>query len=474
MENHEVIFFLHTLRDTRLFRQLKKSTFTSKYLQAFYWLVSDFHEKYKSLPFDYDNPSFEQIQEILSTEDGRKYYMLDDDISQERNKEAFLSNCKTILDHDYSRYNKDRVKESTEAWINWENFQDSFVRASEYMKSAKITPENISDVITKANNILRDYSMISLDDDLPRDFFDPETHKLEEADIACWPTGWENYDLLLNDSGVGSKGKNLVIFVGAPNIGKSIFLGNVAVAHVLNGANTLMISTEMEERDLAHRISVNVFDMTMDEYSSGRENIDGVIETYLKSTNDRTKPIGRFFLKRMYSPSPRDIDRLVLKTEAETGEKINVVVIDYLTEMGNDEGIVPDNAFSTYLYHKNNCGNLFDNAGRNNYLAITAHQSSNIDQEAIDMTLKDLAESKGILHSPDSVVGILQTTSMKMNNEYALKSLKARHSRWKNHYVKMKIDYRHMRLTCGIMLSPDEWNLQGGTRATDGGLMSSQ
>lgn len=476
MENHEVIFFLHTLREPKLFRSLKKETFTNKYLKSFYWLVSDFYEKYNSLPLDYNNPSFEQIEEVLGTEQGKKYFIIDEDVSASKNKEAFLSNCRTILDHDYNRYNKDRIRESTEAWINWENFQDSFVRASEYMKSASVSPENIRDVITKANNILRDYSMVSAsEDDVAKDFFDPATHKLDEADIATWPTGWDNYDLLLNDNGDGAKGKNLVVYVGAPNIGKSIFLGNVSLAHVLSGANVLLVSTEMEERDLAQRISVNAFDLSMETYTSIRQTqeLDSVMEAYMSRTGDRSKPIGRFFLKRMYSPTPNDINRLVLNTEKETGEKINVVVIDYLTEMGNDHGIVPDNAFATYLFHKTNTGDLFDNAGRHDYLCITAHQSSNIDQEGIDMTLKDLAESKGILHSPDAVLGILQTTNMKMNGEYYVKSLKARHSKFKNHYVKFKIDYRHMRLTCGAMFSPDEYAIHGGIRSSDGGTMSS-
>lgn len=467
MNNVQIIFFLHILREPKYFKNLEKDLFESPYLANLYWLVKDFYVKYNELPIDPHDPNFEQIKEVLNHE--KKYYMIHGDMSPEKNLSAFLSNCQTIMSHDYSRFTKSRVDENIQAWINWENFQNRFVDASEYMKTREVTPENVSEVIRQAQNIISGFNLTSDENEMPaKDFFDPDTHDVEIDSSDNIVLGWDGFEQLCNSTSSGVKNKNFILLVGAPNIGKTIFLGNIAVNSCLNGYNTLFVSLEMEESDIAHRMASNVFNMTMDDYTIHKKEMRPIIDDYIKNTANRTKPLGDLWLKRMYSPSPRDLHKAVLEVEQTTGKKIHVLVLDYFTEMGNDEGIKPDNAFNTYKYHKTNAKNIFVNSGIGGYTTFSAHQSSEIEETAKDIFLKDLSESKGILHSPDGILGIVQSISQKTSREYYIKSLKGRHTKFKDCFVRFKIDYEHMRLNCGTLLSNDEYNSIFGEATANG------
>ena len=186
----------------------------------------------------------------------------------------------------------------------------------------------------------------------------------------------------------------------------------------------------------------------MDDYGSKKDEMESIIDEYKKNHVSDTLPHGKFLMKRMYSATPNDVDNVVRAEEKAHGIKIHVVVIDYFTEMGNDLGIRQDNAFNTYMYHKTNSQALFNNAGIGKYTVISAHQSSEIDPNSETIDLTNLSESKGILHRPDSVIGIIQSASMKQDRRYKLKGLKTRHSKYKDYVVDMRIDYQYMRLKC--------------------------
>lgn len=459
MDNTEVIFFLHSLREPKYFKTLDKETFTNSYVSSFYWLVKDFYGKYGELPLDPEHPTLEQVIEVLKVE--TKYYKINPDISEEKNKEVFISNCETILANNYQRYSRKALDENMSAWIDWENFQNAYTRASEYMKLADVTPNNVVEVINTAKNILNEFNMAEDEDEMAKDFFDADFHQEDDEEIPTRKTGWENFDLLCNSKGTGVKEGNLIILVGAPNIGKSIYLANIAANIALNGSNCLFISLEMDERDMKERLSGRVFDIKLDDYDSVKGRMKEVIEEWEQMLKMSEKPRGELLLKRMFSPTHLDIDRAIKMEEKARGIKIHFVVLDYFTEMGNANGVKPDNAFNVYNYHKSNCKGLFDIAGMGKYTIITAHQSSNIDSAAVDIFLEDLSESKGILHSPDSVIGIIQGESHKKEKRYFLKGLKTRHSKYKGSYVLYSIDYTKMWLKEHALYSPEEYTAHG-------------
>ena len=71
------------------------------------------------------------------------------------------------------------------------------------------------------------------------------------------PSGWDWLDRRL-DGGFLESGRALYVFAGQTNVGKSIFLGNVAVNAAAQGRNVLLITLEMPELIYAKRISTQI------------------------------------------------------------------------------------------------------------------------------------------------------------------------------------------------------------------------
>ena len=67
------------------------------------------------------------------------------------------------------------------------------------------------------------------------------------------------------------------------------------------------------------------------------------------------------------------------------------------------------------------------------------------------------SESKGILHRPDCVLGIIQTPEMKVARRYYMKVLKSRDGVIKDHKIEFEIDYTRMMITeTGTVLTPGD------------------
>ena len=83
---------------------------------------------------------------------------------------------------------------------------------------------------------------------------------------------------------------------------------------------------------------------------------------------------------------------------------------------------------------------------RNNWLIITATQITRSGYNASDITMTDIAESAGLSHTADIMLGIIQDDLMRANNEYWLKILKMRDGEGKGTKCRLGINYNYMRL----------------------------
>lgn len=75
--------------------------------------------------------------------------------------------------------------------------------------------------------------------------------------------GYDNLDSFTN-GGMPSKGKFLGVVAAPTNMGKSIFLGNIATNAVKQGKRVLIISLEMSEMVYASRIYADLYNMDID------------------------------------------------------------------------------------------------------------------------------------------------------------------------------------------------------------------
>ena len=118
------------------------------------------------------------------------------------------------------------------------------------------------------------------------------------------------------------EGKALYIFVGQPNVGKSIFLGNAATTIASQGKNVLLVSLEMSEMMYATRLASKLTKIPIAELRNRKDEIKHILEG---------KERGKIIIKE-FPPSTLSPEQLenYYKTVVDSGIKIDVVVLDYI------------------------------------------------------------------------------------------------------------------------------------------------
>lgn len=440
----EIIIYLHACRNSHYIKTLDEKFFANKYIARLFRITQQFHKKYEEVPFNIDDPSTEQIEHIL--ENNPSLYKFKDDLIDDEDdlRKEFVTNINNILRTNYHKYNPATVDENCRAFILWKNFERSFDDAISYVKTKKIDNDNVKDVIDKAMDIMNGASVSFGDDGLGgKSFWDAETHRqpsMEEVQDCGFP--------LLNSffsKYGGAVAGQLILFIGATNIGKSIVLVNVAIGLAMNGFNVALASLEMAEYSIASRGGANLFDIDINDYPMFSENLRE-IEVLIESVKQKGRPKGELLIKQFHKATPKDVNNWILYEEKTRGIKINSLVLDYLGEMGNDHGTKQGTGFEMYIYHKENTQDLVANGIKHQYSIITAHQDREVAKEATFMSLSNLSESKGIAHKCDAVIGLIQPPEAKANGRYYMQNLKGRDNPYVDYYIEFDINYSRMKL----------------------------
>ncbi len=134
-------------------------------------------------------------------------------------------------------------------------------------------------------------------------------------------TGYKWLDQKLG-GGYLEEGKALYIFVGQPNVGKSIFLGNAATTIASQGKNVLLVSLEMSEMMYATRLASKLTKIPIAELRNRKDEIKHILEG---------KERGKIIIKE-FPPSTLSPEQLenYSKTVVDSGIKIDVMVLDYI------------------------------------------------------------------------------------------------------------------------------------------------
>jgi hypothetical protein len=104
------------------------------------------------------------------------------------------------------------------------------------------------------------------------------------------------------------------------------------------------------------------------------------------------------------------------------------------------------NTENTYMKIKQIAEDLRAMAMRNGWTILTATQFTRGAYSASDVILEQISESSGLIHTVDSLFGIIQDEMMYMNQEYYLKNLANRDEGFKNSKKKFLINYDYMRI----------------------------
>jgi KaiC/GvpD/RAD55 family RecA-like ATPase len=338
-------------------------------------------------------------------------------------------------------YDPDWVQETTESWIEFKNLDISVMDLVQYMKTTKINSENIKDVVQTAKSIITDRNNIDFQFDTGLDFFDPGSHK--QITHSTFSTGYPYLDAVL---GGGYSPKTLIALAGMPKVGKSIWLSNLAAQGIRNGYNTAFISLEMSDRKVVKRLGANLLGIKVAEYNKIAEDTFEIKKkiSALGSENPM-QVLGSMYIKEYptSTASVVDVENWLKRMEEMKGIKFRLVVLDYINIMRNWRN---PNTENTYMKIKQIAEDLRAMAMRNGWTILTATQFTRAAFSASDVILEQISESSGLIHTVDSLFGIIQDEMMYMNQEYYLKNLANRDEGFKNSKKKFLINYDYMRI----------------------------
>jgi archaellum biogenesis ATPase FlaH len=420
-QDFEKIFFRLSLKKPKYLESIKTGFYTSDEIDILSRLAFKFYEKY------HETPSKEQTKLLAQR-------------SKSANKiESNIIDM--IFDVNLNEYDEEWLTNTAESWIKWRTFDISLIDTVEFIKSTEVSPENVEAIIGKVKMLINDRNSLTFNTDLGLDFFNADAHDQHETEKVS--SGYNFIDHALN--GGYDKGGNLVVYAGEQNIGKSIFLANDAATAVKMGHNTAVITAEMAAHKFVKRLGSNLLTIPINEYQEKARNKD-LIKRKLEAVGNGLTPPGNLFVKQFPTSQATvlDIEAYLQQIEEERRIKMDVVVIDYINILANHRN---QNTENTYMKIKQIAEDLRAMGVRNNWLIITATQITRSGYNASDISLTDIAESAGLSHTADVMLGIIQDELMHANHEYWLKILKIRDGEGKGMKCRLLINYNYMRLT---------------------------
>ena len=420
-QDFEKIFFRLSLEKPKYLQAIKFNFYTSEEIDALSFLANKFYTKFNETP----------------TKENLKLLVQNHPKSKERVSDSILD---IVFDVDLDKYDEEWLTNTAESWIKWRTFNTSLTDTIEYIKTTDVNPENVDAIVTKVKGLINDRNNLTFNSDLGLNFFEFDSHDQKEAEKVS--TGYNFLDRMLG--GGYDKGGNLVVYAGEQNIGKSIYLANDAANFVKMGTNTVVITAEMAAHKFVKRIGSNLLNININDYAEKAKNRDH-IKRRLETVGDGFTPPGNLYVKQFPTSQATvlDIEAYVAQIEEELQIKVGAVVIDYINILANYRN---QNTENTYMKIKQIAEDLRAMGIRNNWLIVTATQINRNGYNSSDISMSDVAESAGLSHTADVMLGIIQDDLMRANQEYWLKVLKIRDGEGKGNKCKLNVDYNFMRL----------------------------
>ena len=354
--------YLSTIADV-----VQPEFFKSKDIASVFTIIKEFNERRNQLP---------------TTTEIKQYLVTDEQKSSFKRLVTSFSEIDKNL-------NKDELIENTEQFLKEKAVFHTMLKAAEDISAGNVDTSVILDKFEKSCSI-------SLVTDLGlgvKSNIDDIIADLNTVEDKI-PSTWEWLDDSL-DGGFLQAGKSLYVFAGETNIGKSIFLGNVASNIAKQGKNVLLITLEMSELLYARRICTNISKIPMKEMAVNGSSLRAAI----------TESPGNIYIKE-FPPStitPNTIKAFTSKFK-DKGIKLDAIVIDYLnlihSPIGNNsyeriKNVTEQVRALSYVF---NCP----------IISATQLNRSGFDQDNPD--LATISESIGLAATADVIMSIYQNT----------------------------------------------------------------
>lgn len=191
------------------------------------------------------------------------------------------------------------------------------------------------------------------------------------------------------------EGKALYIFVGQPNVGKSIFLGNAATTIASQGKNVLLVSLEMSEMMYATRLASKLTKISIAELRNRKDEIKHILEG---------KEKGKIIIKE-FPPntlSPEQLENYY-KTVVDSGIKIDVMVLDYINLLRGKASA------QSYEKIKEIAEQVRAIAVKYGISVLSATQKNRLGVNNTESDMTTVSESMGLPATADAMFDISQT-----------------------------------------------------------------
>lgn len=314
-----------------------------------------------------------------------KAYLINEEL-----KNSFKSLVTTFTDID-KKYNKNELAENTEIFLKEKGVYNALLDGAEKLDSKQLNTAELLLKMEKAVNVNLTQSMgIELFKDI--DFFIDELHK-EEPHIK---SGWKWLDNKLG-GGFQENGRAIYVFAGETNVGKSIFLGNIATNVALQGKNVLLVTLEMSEMMYARRLSSNLTKIPL---SQLKEESD-LLRQQIKDISLGKK--GKIIIKE-FPPSTLTPNQLkgFLNKIRQKGIQIDCIVLDYLNLLHSPLG---NNSYERVLYSAQQIRAI---SYELNCPIVTATQLNRSGFNIDNPGLETISESIGLATTADAIMAIWQ------------------------------------------------------------------
>ena len=272
--------------------------FKNKHIKAVVNIISDFFVRRGEAP---------TLTEI-------KAYLTTDEL-----KESFKIVANSFKNID-TNFNREELFENSEKFFKEKAVYQTMLDVADELNNKKVDTSVVLDKFEKACSI-------TMAGDIGLEFFsDIDTHiddlNKEEKFI---PSQWEWLDRKLG-GGFLETGRSLYLFAGQTNVGKSIFLGNIACNVAAQGKTVVLISLEMSELMYAKRISSNVTQIPINELQDNSSNVKQKVVNY-QNIHPKSKLIIKEFPPNAITASQVSayIKKLINK-----GIKPDMIVLDYI------------------------------------------------------------------------------------------------------------------------------------------------
>jgi len=369
---YEIVIAYNMLTDepylSSIIDHLDEKYFTDKNISRVTGLITEYYKKRSAAP------TLTELKGYLTTDELKKSFR------------AVVA----MFDNFDKNFNKDELYENTERFLKEKAVYNTLLEVAE---DASNSSADTSDILTKFEKACN----ITLAADLGLDYFNEIERHIEDLETKdeTISTGWEWLDKK-TDGGFLEQGRAIYVFAGETNIGKSIFLGNIAQNIADQNKTVLLVSLEMSELVYAKRVTTNLTQIPIRQLHERTDDIRDSVAQY-KRTNSRSKVIVKEF-----PPSTITCRHLkgYIKKLTDKGIKLDAIVVDYVNLLKSDVGT---NSYERIKYATEELRAL-------SYVfecpVITATQLNRSGYSEVNPGLDTVGESYGLAATADAIFSI--------------------------------------------------------------------